>query len=49
MEVEVELGWGVCLTGRMKAWALGSEAAAAASVKREEDTTTCCPMRPLDE
>lgn len=49
MEVEVELGRGVCLTGRMKAWALVTEAAATASARREEATTTRCLMRPLDE
>ena len=47
--MKVELGRGVCLTGRMKACALVTEAAAAASARREEATTTRCLMRPLDE
>jgi hypothetical protein len=49
VEVEVELGRGVCLTGRTKACALVTEAAAAASARREEATTTRCLILDEDE
>ena len=47
--MEVELGRGVCLTGRTKAWALVTEAAAAARARREEATTARCLILDEDE